>query len=229
MAFCPNCGRDVSDDASFCPACGATIAASAGAGGSPPPQAPEAAAPPPPTTAPPPRPPAPPMGVQPPYAQQPMGAPPAHVPGVVPPPPVKQKTGSAWKIAIIVGLIVILVIGTGIALLAVFVFTTVKAPVDVTNRYIEAINDGDAEEAWDLLHPDSPFRETFTLSTFESQVVDGNVRLTTWDANEVEVKDSRATVGVDMENVDGEEFRVDFELRKDGGDWKIYDYTAAEI
>ena len=169
------------------------------------------------------------MGVQPPYAQQPAGVPPAYAPGAMPPPPMKQKTGSGWKIALVIGLIVVLVIGVGIALLAVFVFSTVKAPVDVTNRYIEAVNDGDAEEAWSLLHPGSPFKETYTLSTFESQVVDGNVRLTTWDANEVEVNDSRASVGVKMEDINGDEFRVDFELRKDGDEWKIYDYSATEI
>jgi hypothetical protein len=165
------------------------------------------------------------MGVQPPYAQQPMGAPPAHVPGVVPPPPVKQKTGSGWKIAIIVGLIIILVIGAGVALLAVFVFNTVKAPVDVTNRYIEAINDGDAEEAWSLLHPDSPFKEEYTLSTFESEVVEASMGLRTWDANDVEVENSRATVGVDMEDSGGDEFRVIFDVRKAGDEWMIYDYA----
>jgi hypothetical protein len=164
------------------------------------------------------------MGVQPPYAQQPLGAPPAHVPGVVPPPPAKQKTGSVWKIAIIIGLIVVLVIGTGVALLAVFVFKTVKAPVDVTNRYIEAINDGDAEEAWSLLHPDSPFKDTYTLSTFETEVVEAG-KLRTWDANDVEVNDSRATVGVDMEDTGGNEFRIVFDVRKDGDEWRIYDYA----
>jgi flagellar basal body-associated protein FliL len=142
----------------------------------------------------------------------------------VPPPPAKQKTGSVWKIAIIIGLIVVLVIGTGVALLAVFVFKTVKAPVDVTNRYIEAINDGDAEEAWSLLHPDSPFKDTYTLSTFETEVVEAG-KLRTWDANDVEVNDSRATVGVDMEDTGGNEFRIVFDVRKDGDEWRIYDYA----
>jgi uncharacterized protein YxeA len=153
-----------------------------------------------------------------------MGVPPAQVPGVVPPPPVKKKTASGWKIAIIVGLVVILLFVAGGALLAVFVFKTVKAPVDVTNRYIEAINDGDAAEAWDLLHPDSRFKEDYTLSTFESDVVEMNVGLSSWDANEVNVQDSRASVGVDMEDANGDEFQVDFDLRKDGDEWLIYDY-----
>ncbi len=217
MPTCPNCGREVSDDASFCPACGATVTAAAGGGVLPPqPQ----------TTPPHPQPPGPPMGAQPPYAQQPPGAPPAYAPGTLPPAPVKKKTGSGWKIALVAGLVVLLLVGVVVALLGLLVFRAVKEPVDVTNRYIEAVNDGDAEEAWDLLHPESPLKYEYTLSTFESQVLRTSVRLTAWDANQVEVKDSRALVGVDMEDVNGDEYQVDFELRKDGGDWKVYDYSA---
>ncbi len=174
------------------------------------------------------QPPGPPMGAQPPYAQQPAGAPPAHVPGVVPPPPRKQKTGSGWKVAIIIGIIAILLIGAAGAFLALFVFKAVKAPVDVTNRYIEAINDGNAQEAWDLLHPSSPIKQEFTLSSFESEIVDTSIRLETWDANEVNVEDSRARVKVDMEDTDGTEFQVVFDLRKDGDDWMVYDYSVSD-
>lgn len=189
----------------------------AGGGGMPPPQGAQAAAPP--TGSP-----DPPTGMQPSPVQPPAGMPPAGVPGVLPPPPVKRKTASGWKIAIIIGLAVILLFAVAGTLLAVFVFKTVKAPVDVTNRYIEAVNEGDAEEAWDLLHPDSPFKEEYTLSTFESQVVEVTVGLRTWSANEVDVRDSRATVKVDMEDRNGEDFRLAFDVRKDGGEWKVYDY-----
>lgn len=166
------------------------------------------------------------MGAQPPYAQPPAGAPPAHVPGVVPPPPVKQKTGSAWKVAIIVGIVAILLIAVAVAALALFVFNTVKAPVDVTNNYIEAVNDGNVREAWDLLHPDSPIKEAFDLRSFEAEIIADSMKLRTWDANEVEVNNGRAEVRVDMEPSDGNEFEVVFDVRKDGGDWKIYDYSS---
>lgn len=168
------------------------------------------------------------MGTQPPYAQPPAGVTPPYTPGMVPPPPAKKKTASGWKIAIIVGLAFILLLAVGGTLLGIFIWGAVKAPVDVTNRYIEAINEGDAAEAWDLLHPDSPFRELYTLSSFESDVVESNVKLAAWNANEVEVVDSRATVGVDMELEGGEEFRIDFELRKDGSEWRIYDYSYVD-
>ena len=218
MAYCRNCGREISEGAAFCPACGAAAQ---------PPQPGAATAPPQGAAAPPPTPPAPPPppGTQPPLAQYPAGAPPAHVPGVVPPPPARKKMASGWKALLIIGVSIIVVIAVGAVLLGVFVFKAVKAPVDVTNRYIEAVNEGDASAAWELLHPSSRFKRDYTLSTFESQVIEPTTRLKTWNAHEVEVKNDRADVKVDMEDVEGSEFRVIFQLRKDGSDWKVFDYN----
>jgi len=134
--------------------------------------------------------------------------------------------GSGWKVAIIAGGVAILIVAIAVALLAFFVFNTVKAPVDVTNNYIEAVNDGNAREAWDLLHPDSPYKEEFDLSSFEAEIVETSTNLKTWDANEVEVNNDRARVTVDMTDFDEYEFEIIFDVRKDGSDWKIYDYWA---
>jgi uncharacterized protein YxeA len=148
------------------------------------------------------------------------------VPGVVPPPPGRGKKGSGWKIALVIILVVLLVIGAVVAGLAVFVFKTVKAPVDVTNRYIEAINNDKAEEAWPLLSSDSRFRRDYTLSTFEREVVKPYVHsLKDWNAHEVNVTGSQAKVNVDMKFVDDTEYEFIFELKKEGGDWKIYSYS----
>ena len=133
--------------------------------------------------------------------------------------------GSGWKAFLIIGVSLVVVIAVGAVLLGVFVFKAVKAPVDVTNRYIEAVNEGDASAAWEMLHPSSRFKRDYTLSTFESQVIEPTTRLKSWNANEVEVKNGRAEVKVDMEDVEGSEFRVAFELRKDGSDWKVFDYS----
>ncbi len=212
MAYCQKCGREMSEGAAFCPVCGAPAAAGAPSA-PPPPSAGSASTPPTPP------------GTPPPPGQYPAGAPPAHVPGVVPPPPARKKMGSGWKAAIIIVVSIVVVVAVGAVLLGVLVFRAVKAPVDVTNRYIEAVNDGDASEAWELLHPSSRFKRDYTLSTFESEVIEPTTRLKSWNANEVEVKNDRAEVGVDMEDVEGEEFRVIFDLRKDGSEWKVFDYS----
>lgn len=133
--------------------------------------------------------------------------------------------GSGWKALIIIVLSIIVIGAVGAVILGVFVFKTVKAPVDVTNRYIEAVNDGDAEAAWGLLHPASRFKRDYTLSTFESQVIEPTTKLESWNANEVEVKGDRAVVKVEMKDVDASNFRLAFELRKDGSDWKVFDYS----
>jgi uncharacterized protein YxeA len=211
MVSCPQCGNQVSDDAQFCPSCGATIAQAS-------PQVPGST----------PVPPGPPLGTppSPPLAQPPVGVPPAPMPGMMPPPPAKQKTKSGWKVALVVILIILLVIGAGISLLAVFVFKTVKAPVDVTNHYIEAVNNGNAEEAWALLSSDSRFRQDYTLTTYEREVVQPSVNsISTWNAHQVDVSGSNAEVGVSMTFTDGTEYEFSFALRKKGSDWFIYDYT----
>lgn len=212
MAFCPQCGRQISDDASFCPSCGATvIQAGTGTTGVTPP------APPGPSFGSPPSPPA---------AQPPAGIPPTYAPVTLPPPPRKQKMGSGWKIALVIILVVLLAIGAGVTVLAIFVVKTVKAPVDVTNRYIEAINEDNAQEAWSLLHSDSRFRREYSLGSFEKELVRPNAHtLSTWNAHEVNVSGSSAEVKVDVELITGDKYTLTFDLKKDGGDWLILDYT----
>lgn len=219
MAACSQCGKQMSDDASFCPACGAIVTTpQAGAGGEqPPPQGPEAGA----------QPPAPPQA-PPPGAplQPPAGAQQQYQPGAFPPPaPVKQKTGKGWKIALVIGLVAILVIGGAVAAIGLLVFSAVKAPIDATNEFIEAINEGDAQTAWGLLHPSSPFREDYTQSTFATEVVDTlEGELSTWNANEASVTGSEAQVEVDISYKDGSEDRVIFNLEKSDDEWLILDW-----
>ncbi|MDY6794083.1 MAG: DUF4878 domain-containing protein [Actinomycetota bacterium] len=124
-------------------------------------------------------------------------------------------------------LVVLLIIGAAVAVVAIFVVKTVKAPIDVTNNYIEAINEGNASEVWSLLDSDSPLRQQYTQSSFEQEVVNPSVgELRTWNANEVNVTNNKARVEVDMEFTDGTEFTVSFDLRKDNGDWRVYDYDT---
>lgn len=205
MAVCPNCGGAVSDDARFCASCGADAAPAAQAG---------AGAPPPPTgdMPPPVQPPAPPLG-----------APPNQAPMVtLPPPPMKRKTGSIWKVVVIGVLIAMLVIGGILATVVWLVVKAVKPTIDVTNRFIEAINDGDAEGAWSLIHPDSPLKDKYTLSTFESEIVDSlSGQLETWDANEASVSGSEAKVEADFTYKDGSDDSATFQLKKGGDGWMI--------
>ena len=219
MADCRQCGKQISDDASFCPACGAIVTTpQTEAGGEQlPPQAPEPGA----------QPPAPPQTPPPgqPY-QSPAGVQQPYQPGAFPPPPpAKQKTGKTWKIVLVVALVVALVIVGAVAAIGLFVFSAVKAPIDATNEFIEAVNKGDANTAWDMLHPSSSFRQDYTQSTFETEVVDTLAgELSTWNANEASVSGSEAQVEVDVSYKDGSEDRVTFNLEKSNDDWLILNW-----
>jgi uncharacterized protein YxeA len=203
---CPQCGKAVNPGSSFCPYCGASLPASAPAGQN---QAPT-----------------PPTGPPPPQGYVPSApVPPISAPGAVPPPPRKKGIGRGWKIAIAVIVSVLVVFGALAAILGVFVFKTVKKPVDATNRYIEAINNGNAQTAWDLLSTDSPFKQEYDFSSFQSDIVDTNVgTLNTWNAHEVNISGSKADVSVDMTFTDGNKYEITFSLKEVNGTWLIYDY-----
>jgi hypothetical protein len=201
---CPHCGKTIAAGSSFCPFCGANIAATQSGGQNQPP----------------------PAGPVPPqsYAPSPP-VPPGPAPGTLPPAPRKQGMSRGWKIAIVVIISVVVVFGALAALLGVFVFKTVKKPVDTTNRYIEAVNNGRAQDAWNLLTTDSRIRKEYDLNSFQEEVVQPNVGdLSTWNAHEVNIKGSQAEVAVDMTFSTGTKNEVTFQLKEINGQWLIDDY-----
>jgi uncharacterized protein YxeA len=143
---------------------------------------------------------------------------------VTPPPPSIPKKGKGLKTVLIVaGVILVLVVGA-LVVLGLFFFNTVKAPVDVTNRYIEAVNEGRVEEAWDLLHPNSPLKREYDLRSFRDLVMENKGSLQGWNAHEVNISGSSAVVTVDMDFEEGDSSTLEFELRKKGDDWLVYSY-----
>ncbi len=129
-------------------------------------------------------------------------------------------------VAIIVA--ILLVLGVGVAVAGIFIFRAVKEPVDVTNRYIGAVNEGNAGEAWGLLHSQSRFKSDYSRGSFEEEVVKGSEgKLRRWNAHEVNISSSEARVGVDMEFTDGSKTKLEFELRREGNDWLVFDYGEA--
>lgn len=158
----------------------------------------------------------------PPAAAQPPFPPP--YPPVYPPPPVKSS-GSVWKKVVVVVVVILLLLGAGAVVAGIFIFRAVKAPVDVTNRYIKAVNEGDAGEAWALIHSQSRFKRDYDRVSYEQDVVEKSEgMLKSWNAHEVSISGSRAHVDVDMEFKDGSSDKLEFELRKEGDDWLIFNY-----
>jgi hypothetical protein len=132
-----------------------------------------------------------------------------------------------WKIALIAILAVVVVAGAAGGILCGVVFKVVKAPVDATNRYIRAVNEGRAQEAWDLLASDSPIKEDTDFNSFKNDIVVTNEgALTTWNAHQVDVSGSTADVGVDMDFTDGSSEAYTFQLKKVNGKWLIYNHYS---
>lgn len=235
MPYCPKCGKPVSDQVSFCASCGAALPAAVAAGGmeiAPPPPAGNPPPPPSPGSRPlPPQasaagsPPLLPPGSAPRVPTLPVqGAPAPAAPVVIPPPPARQRMPKAWKVVLaclLAFVVAVLVIGMAVTVTVLLIVRAVKPPVDVTNRFLEAISGGDAEEAWDMLHP-SYIKEEYSFSEFERDVADPlSDSLDSWNANESNISGSEARVGVDMVYSDGKKGRAIFYLRKSGDEWLI--------
>ena len=127
-------------------------------------------------------------------------------------------------VAIIVA--ILLLLGVGAVVAGIIIFRAVKEPVDITNRYIEAVNEGNAELAWSLLHPQSRFKKDYDRKAYGVEVVEASKgTLRNWNAHEVNISGSRARVGVDLEFTDGSTMKMEFELRREGDEWLVYDYA----
>lgn len=130
------------------------------------------------------------------------------------------------KIVLISALIGILVVGGGLAATVYFVYRAVKPPVDATNRFIAAVNEGDAREAWEMLHPSSYYKQNYDSFRFQQEIVEQlSDALSSWNANQSSVSGSEAKVGVDLVYTDGSESRATFYLLKSDGDWLIMDWS----
>jgi len=203
MPECPSCHREVSETARFCPFCGAELQA-----GKEEPsvqeKAPGGAASPP----------------------SPPGTVPAATAAVTAPKgPKSKRTGMV--IGIIIGVIGLLVLGAVIGLCVASGVHFVKGPLDATNEYIRALNDGDAAIAYDLLAPGAPQRRNRSLEQFTQDVVQpAEGRLRTWRTGGVDFPNgtSRANVTVTESLRTGETRDFRFLLRKVDSRWLITDY-----
>jgi len=145
-----------------------------------------------------------------------------------PPPPVpssaRVRSRTLKKVLIVLGIVFIFVVIGAVLVVTLFI-GAVKAPVDVTNRYIKAVNDGNAKAAWELLHPDSRFKTGYSFSEFQQDVVERSKgSLLSWNAHHVEVSGSKAVVDADITFKSAGEESLKFALRKKNGRWLIYDY-----
>ncbi len=130
-------------------------------------------------------------------------------------------------LAIVIGVIGLLVGGAVLGLGIASGVHFVRGPLDATNAYIRAVNNGDAATAYDLLAPEAPQRQNRTLQEFNLAVVQPQTdRLRTWRTGGVEFPNgtSRASVTVTESFRTGETRDFRFLLREVDSTWLITDY-----
>lgn len=272
MAFCPDCGNQISPDAETCPNCGKGVEQAAAQAAAPPPAAPPAgamppAAPPPPgpAFAPPPPGPVPPMGTGP---MPPGPAWPAPVMakkktsglaiaslilaitgficlpilgpilglilGIVAKSQIKKSSGQveggglATAGIVLSVLAIVLVIAVGIPM-GIWVYNAIKGPFDATNDFIAFVNDGEADAAYDMLSANSPIRKDYSRTEFRQLVSEMKGNLKDWTAFSTSIVNDTATVTVTMEYRQGGREDVDFDLRKESGEWKVYNFDTYDF
>jgi hypothetical protein len=137
----------------------------------------------------------------------------------------RLQGGGMATAGIVISVIAIVLILAVAVPVGIWFYNTVKEPMDVTNNYIQFVNDGNTTSAYNLLASDSPIRQQYTKAEFASEVVDPHVGdLDSWNANNVSITNDQATVTVDMKLATGSRLTTTFDLVRVNGTWYIYDY-----
>jgi hypothetical protein len=141
-------------------------------------------------------------------------------PGVVPPfaaPPVEGRNARLWLGLGVGGAIALLCCGGGIAALIAFGLTSQEAFNEqaqvVVGDYLDAINDGEYAEAYDMLCESE--QRAVTRTEFEEQV-ESQPRISSYDVGDLNLT-SEISVPVDVTYADGQRDRLRFLLEQDTG------------
>jgi len=123
------------------------------------------------------------------------------------------------KIAIIVGISAVVLIAAVIGVAIFLLVGAIKAPADVSNKYLQALNDGDLSTAWGYISKDTQKEET--RSGFISDKESFKGEIDSYNTSGVEVSNGNARVEMDIEFKDGKKATWEISLIKENGKWKI--------
>ncbi|MEF8887434.1 MAG: hypothetical protein V5A30_06465, partial [Haloarculaceae archaeon] len=96
-------------------------------------------------------------------------------------------------------------------------------PAGTAESFVNALNDGNAQAAGELLHPDSPLTQQ-QLSQFTATF--GPAQLSIGGAEVVQQSDGQATVEVSV-TFQGETQPVPVQVRQADGEWLVYRFQGA--
>lgn len=95
-----------------------------------------------------------------------------------------------------------------------------RGPTEAVKQFNSALNSNDADRANELLHSDSPFDE-YT----EREMSQGEETTTVESTKVIDESDNQVTVEAELSSSESaESYTLEIELRKEDGEWKIYNF-----
>lgn len=118
---------------------------------------------------------------------------------------------------------VVLAVGA-VALLAL---SATKAPVGVAERYLLALSQGHTDDAWEMLHSASDYKEKGDREGYQYLVMGRMDQVSEWEMHLSHLTGSRAYVDVGLSR-DGEVQWLRIGLRNDGKGWEVCEPWSEE-
>jgi hypothetical protein len=138
--------------------------------------------------------------------------------------PAKKRN---WKKII---LIVVAAIAAFIIVITLTVNSATKAPVKVSNQFINSIQAGDAATAYALFSTDAkavvPVDQFDTVVAQISPILSANEKMTSKSINGETGKAATSTVVYEIKGTDGKTYEITVNLIKENGDWKVLNFDS---
>ncbi len=139
--------------------------------------------------------------------------------------PVKKRNWKKIALIVVVGLVAFIVIIT------VTVNSATKAPVKVSNQFINSIQAGDATTAYALFSTDAvavvPVDQFDTLVAQIGPILNTNEKMTSKSINGETGQPASSTVIYEIKGTDGKTYEITINLTKENGDWKVLNFDSS--
>lgn len=134
--------------------------------------------------------------------------------------PKKKGLATGAKVAIILGIAVVVLIVLALVFFVIFFANVITGPADVSNEYVRALDEGEMSTAWSLLASETQQEEG--RAGFEEKVKALEGKIDKWYTTDVNVESGgRAKVVMDITLSGGDKVTWDMYLVKEEGEWKI--------
>lgn len=140
------------------------------------------------------------------------------------PTPAKKRNYKKIIVYAIAGIVVLFII------IVISVNSATKAPVDVSNQFIDSIQSGNSRAAYELFYSDT--KKTVPADKFDGivkqigPILNTNEKITGKSINGETGKAATSEVTYDVNGTDGKNYAVIVNLTKENGNWKVLNFDS---